>query len=284
MSWLISPEDVKARQGEPDLVLIESSVVRVVNAQGGFSWASGRDQYEEAHIPGARFADMLDAFSEPDAPTLFTHAAPQRFAAAAAKLGVGPHSEVVVYDRGDAMWAARLACQFLALGFPRVRALDGGFAAWRRSGGDVESGSPAIAAAEPFTPRENPSFWADRDDALAIVEGRKSGTLICALRPSVFAGAEVNYARPGHIPGSLNAPLAATLDADGRYLRGDKLASALGATRDAPGPLVLYCGGGVAASGLALALALAGRTDVAIYDGSLSEWSADPALPLVTLV
>jgi thiosulfate/3-mercaptopyruvate sulfurtransferase len=258
--------------------------VRAETSQGGLRWVSGRERYEAAHIPNARFADLLGAFSEPGAPTLFTHAAPQRFAAAAAALGVGPLSEVVVYDRADNMWAARLAWQFRALGFARVRVLDGGFATWRRDGGAVESGSPAVEPAEPFAPSENPSFWADREDGLAIVEGRRSGTPICALRPSVFVGAEVNYARPGHIPGSLNAPHAATLDAKGRYLGGEKLALALGATLDAPGPLVLYCGGGIAASGLALALALAGRTDVAIYDGSLSEWSADPALPLVTLV
>ena len=282
MSRLISPEELKARQGDPNLVVFESTVARETS-QGGLKWVSGRDKYEEAHIANARFADLLGAFSEPGAATLFTHASPQRFAEAAAALGVGPHSEVVVYDRADNMWAARLAWQFLALGFDRVRVLDGGFAAWRRAGGEVESGSPATAPAKPFTPRGSPSYWADRDDGLAIVEGRKPGTLVCALRPSVFSGAEVNYARPGHIPGSLNAPHVATLDAEGRYLDGEKLASALAATLDAPGPLVLYCGGGIAASGLALALALAGRTDVAIYDGSLSEWSADPALPLVVL-
>ncbi len=282
MNLLISADELHAKIGDEGLIILDATVERQATPSGKIVWTSGRAGFEQGHIPTARFADLFEGFSEPNAAALFTHSGPERFALAAAELGVGPHSEVVIYDRADNMWAARLAWQFRALGFGGAAVLDGGFGAWLRTGGATATGPGlALPAIEPFTPRPNSASWVDRDDVLAIVEGRRAGTLICALRPPVFQGAEVNYARPGHIPGSLNAPHAATLDAKGCYLQGDRLVAALGSALSAPGPLVLYCGGGIAASGLALALGLAGRSDVSVYDGSLGEWSADPKLPLV---
>jgi thiosulfate/3-mercaptopyruvate sulfurtransferase len=199
-------------------------------------------------------------------------------------LGVGSDSHVAIYDRADGIWAARLWWQFRALGHEHVGVLDGGLAAWTADGGLLErheSSSPRPDAR--FEPREIDGYWADRALVRAIMEGRHAGTLVCALRPLVFAGSEVNYARPGHIPTSINLPHGALKDADGRYRRGQALREALSPLLRAPGPIVAYCGGGVTACGLALALAVAGRADVAVYDGSLSEWAADPSLPLVSL-
>ena len=113
----------------------------------------------------------------------------------------------------------------------------------------------------------------------SVAPGRSSAR--CA-RPC--SPAPRGFTRIRHIPGSLNAPHTALHDASGRYLRGAALAEALGPILTAPGPLVLYCGGGVSACSVALALTLFGRNDVAVYDGSLSEWAADPALPMTTIV
>jgi thiosulfate/3-mercaptopyruvate sulfurtransferase len=284
MSGLISAAELATLLADPELVVLDATVEREAKPGGGHLWFGGRLGYEASHIPGARFADLFDDFSEPEAPTLFTRATPERFAQAAARLGVAPSSRIVVYDRADNIWAARLWWQFRSLGFTRVQVLDGGLTAWRAAGAAIETGAPTPAReTAPYGLSEDPAFWIDRDGVLDILQGRRPGALVCALRPSVFSGAEQNYVRPGHIPGSLNAPHAATLDGEGRYRKGGALAETLSPAFDAPGPLALYCGGGIAASGLALALAEAGRADVAVYDGSLSEWSADPSLPLVTV-
>jgi thiosulfate/3-mercaptopyruvate sulfurtransferase len=285
MSWLIDPQRLIAEGPASNLALLEASVLKVTDAEGKRCWVSGRAAYAESHAAGARFADLFDDFSEPSAATEFTHASADRFAAAAARLGVGSGTRVVIYDRTDGIWAARLWRQFRALDFANVRVLDGGLAAYSAAGGALEVGeSPAAAPTAPLISRELAAFWVDRDDVRAIVEKRRAGTPVCALRPPVFAGAERVYARPGHIPGSLNTPHTALHDASGRYLRGAALAEALGPILTAPGPLILYCGGGVSACSVALALTLCGRNDVAVYDGSLSEWAADPALPMTTIV
>jgi thiosulfate/3-mercaptopyruvate sulfurtransferase len=285
MSWLIDPQRVIDEGPAPNLALLEASVLKTTDADGRRRWVSGRAAYAESHAAGARFADLIDDFSEPGAATEFTHARADRFAASAARLGVGSGTRVVIYDRTDGIWAARIWRQFRALNFADVRVLDGGLAAFSAAGGALEAGeSPTAAPTTPLIARELPTSWADRNDVLAIIEKRRVGTLVCALRAPVFAGAERVYARPGHIPGSLNAPHTALHDASGRYLRGAALAEALGPVLTAPGPLILYCGGGVSACSVALALTLCGRNDVTVYDGSLSEWSADPALPMTTIV
>lgn len=149
--------------------------------------------------------------------------------------------------------------------------------------GAVASG-PTTAAADvaPLTLRPRADVWATLDEVRAVAEGRAPGRLVCALGADQFAGtAPTRYARRGHIPGSVNLPARALTGSDGLLLRGGALASAL-APLAGDGPLVLYCGGGVSASHLALGLVAAGREDVRLYDGSLEEWAARPDLPLVT--
>jgi thiosulfate/3-mercaptopyruvate sulfurtransferase len=284
ISSLLPPDDLRRRIGNEDLVILDASVAKTSDEQGRRQWISGRAAFEQAHLPGARYADLIGAFSEPDAAFPFTRASPMRFAAAAERLGIGPDSNVAIYDRTNGIWAARLWWQFRAMGHSRVGVVDGGFAAWTASGGNVEVGdAPPAALPRSFAPRENPAFWADLDDVRAIMEGKRPGTLACALRPPVFSGAEVNYGRAGHIPISLNLPHGDLIEASGAYLSGEALRGALRSLLSAHGPIVVYCGGGVAACGVALALTLAGRDDVAVYDGSLSEWAADPKLPMTSL-
>src|SRR5690606_345560 len=109
-------------------------------------------------------------------------------------------------------------------------------------------------------------------------------TLVCALDAEQFAGtATTRYARRGHISGSRNLP-AKSLLADGVLRSTDRIAElAEQALADTARPLILYCGGGVSACLVALALVRTGHDDIAVYDGSLEEWTADPALPMRTL-
>jgi len=90
--------------------------------------------------------------------------------------------------------------------------------------------------------------------------------------------------RPGRIPGSVNVPWNGLVDAaTSRFCPPAKLAAALdGGGVRADQPVIAYCGGGISATVDLFALWLAGRDDARLYDGSLTEWSADPDLPLVT--
>ncbi len=172
-----------------------------------------------------------------------------------------------------------------SIGF-HARVLDGGLARWRTLdlpvavGDDVRSPGGGAARRDGI-----PAAWADRHDAVAIVEGSAPGTLVCALAPAQFSGAEqTRYSRRGHIPGSRNLSAKSLLDETGRLRPVEELRSlASAALAGADDPVVLYCGGGISACLSALGLVLAGHHDIRIYDGSLEEWTADPALPLVTL-
>ena len=130
--------------------------------------------------------------------------------------------------------------------------------------------------------RETEGFFVDTPAVVDIVAGRAPARLVNVLRRAVHTGHEQSYARPGHIPGSLNVPYADLLDpATNSVLSRDDLAARFGGVLADAGPIVTYCGGGITAAGGTLALAALGRTDVAIYDGSLNAWAADPDLPLV---
>jgi thiosulfate/3-mercaptopyruvate sulfurtransferase len=295
---LVTAGDLLADPGDA-LVLDATVELPRPRVDGDHRAASGAAGWAEAHIPGSAHLDLLGAFAEPGAVFHFAQPTPRRATAVLTALGARDGRPVVVYDRADGFWAARAWWSLRALGLP-ARVLDGGLAAWRAAGGAVVSGTvagpagsgPATAgggggpaapgAGGPLTLRPRADVWATLDEVRAVAEGRAPGRLVCALAADQFAGAApTRYARRGHIPGSVNLPARALTGADGLLLRGGALAGAL-APLAGDGPLVLYCGGGVSASHLALGLVAAGREDVRLYDGSLEEWAARPDLPLVT--
>lgn len=281
---LIDAPALAARLGRPRLRVLDASVeLPAPRFDGDYRPASGRDGWRAAHIPGARHADLLQALADPGAGFGFACPRWPALAAALQALGIGDDSEVVVYDRSDGFWAARLWWMLRSVGVA-VRVLDGGWRAWCAAGLAQAHGDGGEIVPGTLTPRPRPALWADRRQVEAVVAGRAPGTLVCALSAALFAGhAPSRYARRGHIPGSRNLPARLLFAADGRYLPPARLAQVLAPLREAARPLLLYCGGGISAAAEALALALLGETEVAIYDGSLQEWAADPALPLAQL-
>lgn len=246
--------------------------------------ASGHDGWLRAHIPGSRHADLQTALADTRASFSFALPAPAVLIQALADLGVGVGRSVVIYDRSDGFWAARLWWMLRGLGIDAA-VLDGGFNAWRQAGLPQHAGPGAIVgAAVPWPLAPRPGLWIDRAGVEAIVAGQAPGLLVCALGAALFEGsATTRYARRGHIPGSHNLPARGLFDAQGRYLSKDALALAIGPTLlHGDVPLILYCGGGICAAANALALTLLGRQNIAIYDGSLQEWAADPRLPMTT--
>lgn len=272
---LVEPAWLEPRLAEPDLQVLDCTVYLRTDAETGeYRTESGRDDWADGHIPGSAFADLIEDLSETDDPDYpFQLPTPAAFAAAVGELGVGDDTRVVVYDavdrRNNNEWAARLWWMFRVFGHDRVGVLDGGWPRWTAEDRPVSTtASPPESTT--FTPDERPELVADAADVEARMDDADA-CLVDALRPADHAAER--------IPGSANVPAVgdeAVVDDDGTYRPADDLRARF----DAVGALdaesvVTYCGGGIAASSAALALYRAGVTDAAVYDGSLSEWTAE---------
>jgi thiosulfate/3-mercaptopyruvate sulfurtransferase len=282
---LIEASTLAGRLGEEHLRVLDATVhLRRAHAGGPYRVESGRAGYELGHIPGAAFADIAGALSDPAAPYPFTLPSPERFAAAAGALGIGEETHVIAYAQQSPMWATRLWWLLRYFGFERVSVLDGGLPAWVAAGLPLARGEETCAPAR-FDARPHPEMLATRAQVQSIVAGRDNACLVNALAPEAFRGEGPGaYSRPGRIPGSASLHWERTIDPEtGRFRPAAELAERLGSL-GAPGsdPVIAYCGGGISATVDLFALTLLGRDGARLYDGSLTEWSADPSLPLQT--
>jgi len=282
VSPLVSTQWLADHLGGEGLLVVDASVANFTQPNGRTGYLSGHEQYLlEGHVPGAVFADLIEEFSDPEGAYPFTRPDAARFAAAAGALGVGDGTTVVVYDTAVGQWAARLWWLFRAFGYDRVAVLDGGLKKWAAEDRELALGHVEPARAV-FTAEPRPELWAEKADVEAVVRGEREAALVCSVPPKGFTGEVVSRPRAGHIPGSTSAPAGLLVDREHNTLLEpdalrERLAPALGAPQ-----VITYCGGGIAAASSALALTLLGERSVAIYDGSLNEWVADPAAPLVT--
>ena len=256
------------------------------------SWylpGSGRDpaaEFVQERIPGARFLD-IDRCSDPDAQLPHTVATPEHFRACAEEVGVSDASAVVVYDgSGVNLSAARVWWNFRYFGHDSVAVLDGGLRQWVAAGHPTESGPPfrTLEAPAPFTPVPNPHLIRNLDDVLRAI-GSDDTQIVDMRPPGRFAGTEPEPRaglRGGHVPGSRNVPYldlvdrATGLAIDPHAFR--RLVEEAGV--DPAKELVGTCGSGTSACAFAWLMARDGRSDVAIYDGSWSEWGGRPDLPV----
>ncbi len=241
---------------------------------------SGRRGWRREHIPGSAFANLFD-LSDPHRPkrSLTTPTA-EWFAARAGELGIADDSQVVVYDRRENMWAARLWWMLRTFGFDNAAVLDGGWTAWQQQGYPVCT-TPCAYPPATFHATVRPDMVVDKQAVLAALED-PDVVLINALGRRQHRGEVNEYGRRGHIPGSRNVTAWEILDRTTQCYRPlpelqSKVGSALQAER-----LITYCGAGAAASSLAHVLVRLGHPHVAIYEGGLLEWCADRHLPLET--
>lgn len=254
------------------------------------SWQAntGKDTFDASHIPGAHFVDVITELSDPAGDVgldggvhAYKYPDPHTIATTLQKYGVTNASTVVTYDTSAGMWAARLWWMLRAAGFDRVAVLDGGFAQWVKEDHPVTSEpTPRVAAGTPFTANLRPELFASKEDVVGYLNDHDT-VLVNALWPEQFRGeAKTPLPRAGRIPGSVNVPFTETFGETGQVhdtATLKQLFADAGVTDDKQ--VVTYCGGGIAASSVALALAQIG-IEAAVYDGSLAEWALDPDLPL----
>jgi thiosulfate/3-mercaptopyruvate sulfurtransferase len=242
---------------------------------------SGRADFEKGHIPGAGFVDIEHELSTPHPRLHFMLPTAEAFAAAMGRLGIGNDTHVVTYATGNHWWATRLWWMLRVFGHDRVSVLDGGFQKWQSEGRPLETGAPRAQAPRAFTARMRPEMVATREDILGAV-GRGETCTVNALRPEQHAGTGgVHYGRRGHITGSVNIPALHHIRPDNTFRDADELRALFAPALAAP-EVLTYCGGGIAATSVALVLAMLGHERVKVYDNSLTEWAADPALPMET--
>ena len=257
--------------GSPDLAIVDASL---------FMPNSGRDaatEFAAAHIPGARFLD-IHAVADPARPDLHMLPSAADFGAAMIALGVGRDDRIIVYDNSPLHSAARGWFMLRHFGAERVAILDGGLAKWRAEGRAVESGE-----ATPRTARFDAQAQRGGVVDKAAILGGLGLPLLDARGRARFEGSEPDP-RPniadGHIPGARNLPFASLYRDDGTFKSDSELRAAFEAAGvDPEAEFVASCGSGVTANSLIFAARRLGGRHAKLYDGSWSEWGADPATP-----
>ena len=270
MDSLVSTGWLAGHLGEADLCIVDASWFM---PSGG---RSGSDEFREAHIPGAVFLD-IDQLSDRSNPAPHMLPTAEQFGAAMERLGIGRDDRVIVYDNSPIRTAARGWFMLRQFGARSVAILDGGFPKWTSEGRPAEQGEGAPGAA---------SFVAEPRSEIVtkqeIADGLDAPLLDARGRPR-FEGTAPDPrpgVAPGHIPGARNLPFEELYNPDGTFKDRETLAQLFEwAGIDPAKPFVASCGSGVTANSLIFAAHLLGNDKARLYDGSWSEWSADPATP-----
>ena len=261
---------------EPQLRILDCTFRITFNPRTMVQIASGREDFEQGHIPGAQFVDVVAELSGrgtvPNA---------HQFAAVMSSLAVGEGTKVILYSAQNAYWACRIWWLLRVFGFDDASVLNGGWQKWRREGRPTETGPGKSRAHARFIVCARPELMARREDVLAAIGNQAICTINALPRDQHLFTSGVHYGRPGHIKGSVNVPSADLLDPEtNEFLSADELYRRFQRVEAFNKKVITYCGGGAAASADAMALVMLGHTDVKLYDGSLLEWAADPELPM----
>ncbi len=242
----------------------------------------GRRLYDEAHIPGAFFADVERDLSGSKNGRNGRHPLPDphEFAEYLRSIGVSDDSQVVAYDAGADMFAARFWFLCRWIGHAAVAVLDGGMAAWTAAGYALTDAVPSAATRGALHVRLNDALVVDAGFVHTNLQSNNGALILDARAADRFAG-ENETVDPvsGHVPGARNHPFKQNFSADGRFLPIDQLRAAFAAHGDAK-RIVHQCGSGVSAAVNALAMEHAGLGGSRLYAGSWSEWIVDPSRPI----
>jgi thiosulfate/3-mercaptopyruvate sulfurtransferase len=269
---LVTTEWLAGELGADDLAIADASY---------FLPSHGRDakaEFEAAHIPDAVFLDLA-TLCDADDPLPNMMPRPDAFAIRMQALGLGDDMRIVLYDDSPLHSAARAWFMLRAFGARQVAILDGGLAKWRSEGKAVESG-PGSTRETQFMPAR-PERIVDK----AFMLANSDTPVLDARSAERFAGGppDAHGIPGGHIPGSAHLPYSRLFNEDGTWKRGEALKAEFDAAGIDPAqPFIATCGSGITANALLFGAHLLGHVTGQLYDGSWSEWGADPDTPKVS--
>lgn len=271
MDDLVSTDWLAQQLGADDLAIVDCTFHMPADGR------DARAEFRAAHVPGARFLD-IDAVADKSNPAPHMLPAAADFAAAMSGLGVSNIDRIIVYDNSPYRTAARGWFMLRHFGAERVAILDGGLPKWTREGRPLESGEARPRKAR-FAAHERRGEVIDK----AMLIAGADQPLLDARGKARFEGSEPDP-RPGvaagHIPGARNLPYAALYREDGTFKSDEAIAREFEAAGIDPAePFIATCGSGVTANSLIFAARRLGGHGHKLYDGSWSEWGADPATP-----
>jgi thiosulfate/3-mercaptopyruvate sulfurtransferase len=253
------------------------------DGQPGYISESGRANYDKGHIPGAAFLDLAGELSDTSSKLRYTLPPLGELTKAFAAKGIGHGTFVVLYSHATPTWATRIWWMLRAIGFDDAAILDGGLDKWKAENRPLSTEATTYPPAT-LTLRGRPEIFVDKNDMKGAI-GKKDTLTLNALSHDQHKGSGgVAYGRPGRIAGSSCVPAASLFGPDKTLKPVAELRAAfegVGAKQDKDQRILVYCGGGIAASLDAFVLtALLGHRNVAVYDNSMQEWSNDPSLPM----
>ena len=275
MDSLVSTDWLADQLGAPHLRILDAT---------WFLPDAGRDargEFEDGHIPGAMFFDInLISDKTSPLPTMLPPAG--QFAAQLGALGVGDGDRIVLYDNAPHHTAARAWWMLQSVGIDAAL-LDGGLAKWKAEGRPLERGTRAVEPGR-VTLSPRPALVRTLDQVRANLTSRAE-QIVDARSPARFTGHEPET-RPGlasgHIPGSANAAYSGFFNPDGTWKHPTSLRLILEDEGvEIERPVIATCGSGISAAVIVFALHLLGHP-AALYDGSWTEWGADPSTPKAT--
>jgi thiosulfate/3-mercaptopyruvate sulfurtransferase len=280
IAQLISPQQLAERIQQPGLVILDCRA-----SLDDLDY--GQRSYAEGHIECSSHADLLNDLSGPIIKGVTGRHPlpdPQTLIERLRFWGVDNDSDIVLYDDGPGIYAARAWWLLAWLGKrDGVYILDGGLKAWHTAGLPLSLDAPDHRQGM-FQGKPDDSLVLTVDEVQARL-GKPEMTLIDARAPARFRG-EVEPIDPiaGHIPGAQCAAFTDNLGRDGHFLSSDELKQRFDETLRgrAPEELVAYCGSGVTACHNLFALCLAGYPLGKLYAGSWSEWINDPQRAIAT--
>ena len=270
MEMLVSTEWLAGELGANDLRVVDATYFALDPARDSLA------EYEAGHIPGAVYLDLANLKDDnSNLPGMLPPA--EKFASRMQSLGLGDGSRIVLYDNSPHRTSARAWFMLRMFGANQVAILDGGLPKWVAEGRPLETGKVQLRHRH-FTVWRDPAAVRDLDQMKANVASGAEEVLD-ARSAARFTGDEADPRglAPGHIPGSKNLPFDQLLNADGTFKGKEEIKAAFDAAGVDPSkPLVTTCGSGITAAVLAFGAAMLGREDVALYDGSWSEWGLRP--------
>lgn len=263
---LIEADELATIISDENLRIFDATVVFDPSAE------PAKERFLKEHIPGAVFLDH-NSLSRSDTDLMYMLPEEAELAEKIGAIGVSNDTPVVVYSTEMIGWATRIWWVLKYAGHNNVRVLNGGIAAWQ---GDLQSGENSYAPGT-FTTSLSPDMFASKEEVLEIIKSGSS-CVVNTLPQEIYQG-EAGTPYDGHISGSVNHSMMDMMD--GFSMKSDEALKVYFAEKNINERLITYCGGGIAATVNACAAKLAGIEDVAVYDGSMTEWLSE-GLPVTT--